>query len=672
MSDIEAVFEDLKGTFIGIDLGTTNTVVSYFRDGAFDQVRFRNQKTIPSAIFFEQDGDVIFGDKALKKGVSSPNQLLREFKRDLGTNKKYTITFPEVTSSVDVRKKTFVIDTNIFIHQPDILERFISDDHVILPVKVLDELSFRKNQENTEVAAEMAIDSIKVFQNSSPFKLEFKESNLEMLSEDLEQHSKNSLNDNRILSIAKASTEHNLLTYLITNDNGLSLKASTEGVIALTYAEFSDSRTSQSDDSTSNEKKVMPKEASRMLLQHIRDEASKYLAMEVDKAVITVPANFNNAQITQTKEAGEEAGFAEIRILKEPVAVGFAYSLEEDGDNTILVYDFGGGTFDASLLKVSSGKIDVIDTNGNPKLGGKDITDKVTQLIIDKLYDEGLDMADESSSGLSKFDYSENYHAILREAERVKIELSDCQETNVELANLIKADGSTLNFQSKITRKEFESEITDIRKQTIDIITDLLNNNGIDKSNIVLVVAGGSSHIPSIRDSLIGTLGVQPKMSIDTSIVIAQGATIEAIRQWDESNSLQEKIIFNDNALHDFGIGIKDHKFDLLIANGSSLPIREVREYTTEKDDQTTINIRAFQRKSSASSAKKTFDPGVSFIDEISVDGIPTPNQVGDYTVKVTFELTKDDSLEIAVELLDKNGQSQHQKALNVKRASNS
>ena len=134
MSDIEAVFEDLKGTFIGIDLGTTNTVVSYFRDRAFDQVRFRNQKTLPSAIFFEQDGDVIFGDKALKKGVSSPNQLLREFKRDLGTNKKYTITFPEVTSSVDVLKKTFVIDTNIFIHQPDILERFISDDHVILIV----------------------------------------------------------------------------------------------------------------------------------------------------------------------------------------------------------------------------------------------------------------------------------------------------------------------------------------------------------------------------------------------------------------------------------------------------------------------------------------------------------------------------------------------------------
>lgn len=459
---------------------------------------------------------------------------------------------------------------------------------------------------------------------------------------------------------------------MITNDNGLSLKASTEGVIALTYAEFSDSRTSQSDDSTSNEKKVTPKEASRMLLQHIRDEASKYLAMEVDKAVITVPANFNNAQITQTKEAGEEAGFAEIRILKEPVAVGFAYSLEEDGDNTILVYDFGGGTFDASLLKVSSGKIDVIDTNGNPKLGGKDITDKVTQLIIDKLYDEGLDMADESSSGLSKFDYSENYHAILREAERVKIELSDCQETNVELANLIKSDGSTLNFQSKITRKEFESEITDIRKQTIDIITDLLNNNGIDKSNIVLVVAGGSSHIPSIRDSLIGTLGVQPKMSIDTSIVIAQGATIEAIRKWDESNSLQEKIIFNDDALHDFGIGIKDHRFDLLIKSGTALPVREIREYTTEKDDQPTINIRAFQRKSSASSAKKTFDAGVSFIDEIMVDGIPTPNQVGDYTVKVTFELTKDDSLEIAVELLDKNGQSQHQKALNVKRASNS
>jgi molecular chaperone DnaK (HSP70) len=675
MSEIEAIFEDLKGTFIGIDLGTTNTVVSYFRNGAFDQVPFRNKKTIPSAIFFEQNGDVIFGDKALKKGAQYPSQLLREFKRDLGSTKKYSIIFPkvikEVSSEIQYR---YVIDTNVFIDEPLILDTFHHDDYVTLPIKVIDELSYRKTQSDTQLPAEMAIDNIEKHQKSATFNLEFKKSSLESLSDDLEKDSKNSINDNRILSIAKVLSENcDKVTYLVTNDKGLMVKASTENVMAIDYDDFKEHRKSIKPDSSqiNNERKVTPKEASRMLLQYIRNEASKYLQLEVDKAVITVPANFNNAQITQTKEAGLEAGFEDIRILKEPVAVGFAYSFEENGDSTVLVYDFGGGTFDASLLKVSSGKIDVIDINGDPKLGGKDITDKLIQLILDKLFDEDLDMMDESKSGLSKADYANNYHQILLESERAKIELSDCQETSVDIANLIKSDDSTFNFQCKITRKEFESEIVDIRKQTIDIIAALLNNNGIDKSDLVLVVAGGSSHIPSIRDSLIGTLGVQPKMSIDTSLVIAQGATIEAIRQWDESNSLQEKIIFNDDSLHDFGIGIKDHRFDLLIPSGTALPFRETREYTTEKDDQEEIKVRAFQRKSSYPEAKKTFDFGVSFVDEIMIEGIPTPNNIGDYTIKVTFELTKDDSLDISVELLDKHGQRQNQKALNIKRASN-
>ena len=675
MSEIEAIFEDLKGTFIGIDLGTTNTVVSYFRDGTFDQVLFRNKKTIPSAIFFEQNGDVVFGDKALKKGIQYPSQLLREFKRDLGSNKKYSIVFPEAVKGIsNVIQYRYVIDTNIFIDDPLILDKFHDDDHVVLPITVIDELSYRKTQSDTQLPAEMAIDNIEKSQKSAIFNLELKKSSLDSLSDDLEKDSKNSINDNRILSIAKVLNEDcDKITYLVTNDKGLWLKAQTEGVAALTYSDFEEHRKliKPDDSKINNERKVTPKEASRILLQHIRDESSKSLKMEVDKAVITVPANFNNAQITQTKEAGLEAGFVDIRILKEPVAVGFAYSFEENGESTVLVYDFGGGTFDASLLKISSGKIDVIDTNGNPKLGGKDITDKLIQLIFDKLSDEDLEMVDELKSGLSKANYVNNYHQILLESERIKIELSDCQEASVDIANLIKSDGSTLNFQCRITRKEFESEIADIRKQTIDIIAALLNNNGVDKSDLVLVVAGGSSHIPSIRDSLTGTLGVQPKMSIDSSIVIAQGATIEAIRQWDESNSLQEKIIFNDDSLHDFGIGIKDHRFDLLISNGTALPFRVMREYTTEKDNQEEIKVRAFQRKSSYQEAKKTFDMGISFVDEIIIEGIPMPNQIGDYTVKVTFELTKDDSLDIAVELLDKQGHCQNQKALNVKRASN-
>ena len=267
-------------------------------------------------------------------------------------------------------------------------------------------------------------------------------------------------------------------------------------------------------------------------------------------------------------------------------------------------------------------------------------------------------MFDKDSSNLSERDFNKNLQMIQQKAEEVKIELSDFQSVTVDIANLVHSDGTTFNISFTLTRSKFESAIGEIRKKSIDIINNLINNSGINIKDIdEIVMAGGTSSIPSIRESLIGQLGITPKKSIDTSIVISQGASIEAIRRWCSNckDSVQQTITVIDKALHDFGIGIKDLTFDTLIAKDSNLPISQRREYLTEKDNQENISIKTFQRKSVHSDAKKTYDNGVDFVDEIVIDGIP-PRKVGELTIGVTFELTKDDTLDVTVEIIDRDG----------------
>jgi len=667
----EAIFEDVEGTFIGIDLGTSNSVVSYFKNNQFEQIKFKNRKMIPSVLFFESKDKILFGDRAIKKGVSNPEFLIKEFKRDLGSKTKYTITFPREEKSK--QENIFVIDTNIFIDEPLILKQFSNEDEIKVSKTVISEITHLGTKDELKDAADMALESIEEFKSEE--NISFEESNLDLVSEDLTVNSANDDNDNRILSIAKYFKENQSekTILLITNDKGLTLKAESEGIGVLKYDDFNSFKSQEENTNISEEITISPKEASKLLLAHIKEESEKYLGEIIEKALITVPANFNPSQISLVKEAGEEAGFSEIAIQKEPVAVGFAYALEESDDKTILIYDFGGGTFDVSFLKVSDGNIEVIETDGDNKLGGKDITQKVVEIIFDKILDENddLDMFDKADSGLSLEDYNSNLSLIEREAEKVKIELSDYDKAEVAIANLIKNDGNSINIQFELSKKEFETEINEIRKKAIDIVKSLINSAGVELSDIDdIIMAGGSSSIPSLRDSLKDQLGKEPKKTIDTSIVISQGAVVESMRKWSDAHSIQNKIIYNDNALHDFGIGIKDFNFDMIIPKGTALPVSITKDYTTEKDNQDTIEIKVFQRKSTHETAKKTHDKGIDFVDELIISGIP-PSIVNELTIRVTFELTKDDSLEVDVNILDSNDNIQHSETINISKSSN-
>ena len=652
----EAIFEAVKGTYVGIDLGTSNSVVTYFKNNKFQQILNRGKKIIPSALFYKSETEVIFGEQALKRGVGNPQYLIKEFKRDLGTDVKYTLSF---NNSDNSEKSVYIIDTNIFINEPLILENFNKDDEIKLASTVLSELQNLSKKEDVEESATMALESIDKMK--SEINILFEESHLDLLPEDLTANTPNDDNDNRILSIAKYFTENSQSkTVLLTNDNGLRLKAETLKLITMKNSDFNNLKSIKENSDKSATVVITPKEATRKLLKYIKDISEKHLTEDITKAVITVPANFNLSQTTLIKDAGEEAGFETIAIQKEPIAVGFAYAMEEEKDKTILIYDFGGGTFDASFLKISNKTLDVIDTNGDNKLGGKDITEKVKEIIFDKILDDtNLDMFDQENSGLSTINFNKNLENIKSKAEEIKIELSEFEKIDVEISNLINSNDNSFNISFKLTRDEFDNEISEIRKKSIDIVKNLINNSGLNVSDIdEIIMAGGTSAIPSIRKSLKDTFGKEPKKSIDTSIVISQGAAIESILLWgtEDEDSIQHKYFkINNTALKDFGIEIKGLKFDVLIPKGTSLPVSIKKEYFTEKDNQESISLKTFQRNSVNQSNKRIYDEGINFVDEIKIENIP-PMKVGELIINVTFDLTKDDTLEVSVEIVDNDG----------------
>ena len=220
----EAIFDEVEGTFVGIDLGTSNSVVSYFKKSNFEQVKFKGKSIIPSVLYFESKNKIIYGDRALKKGVVHPELMLKEFKRDLGSSKKYTFNFSDDKNQESTDGFIYIIDTNIFIEEPDILGSFDSSTLVKIPLKVIDELQYRKSQPETDTAASYALDNIE--KNKINSHIEICESYDSLLSQDLDID-KNSNNDNKILSVAKHFTL-SMISYsvvLLTNDTALGLKA---------------------------------------------------------------------------------------------------------------------------------------------------------------------------------------------------------------------------------------------------------------------------------------------------------------------------------------------------------------------------------------------------------------------------------------------------------------
>lgn len=660
--------ENNEGTYLGIDLGTSNTVVSFFKNGKIEQVKFKRKNIIPSALYFENKDKIMFGDIALKKGSNDPAHLLTAFKRDIGSDRKYTLSFENDENKIC---NHYIIDTNIFIEEPDILNSLL-DDKVHLPRTVQSELSNLATKADIRIAAGIALEKINFSLNQDNIFLE--ESNRDLLPEDLTVHTRNDDNDNRILSVAlKVQQEYlNQNIQLITNDNGLIGKAKGVNIDCLTLDDFRTSKNISGDNKAHIAQLIItPQEASLLFLEHIKRESEVFIKSNIKNAVITVPANFNQSQVELTKNAGLNAGFENIRIIKEPIAAGMAYALDREDNKKILVYDFGGGTFDATFLEVGSNTLDVLGVHGDSGLGGEDITRIIEELIYDELEDTvELSLYDFEESKLDKKSFENNKHVIKKMAEDAKLTLSDYEDTTIEIPSLINKNNELINFNMELTRAQFNDEIIDIRKKSLDIVKELIATSGFTATDIdMIVMAGGTSNIPSIYSSIEDTFGISPLINKDTALVISQGAVIEAIQLWDESNTVQEQILYNDKALFDFGISLKSHTFDVLVPIHSSLPFRVEKIYVTEKDNQESLLIRAFQRREGYEKSIKTHGKCFGFVDELVIYNLP-PSNVGEFKIKVTFELTKDDTLDMSVLIIDKDNHEIDANNVKIKKAS--
>jgi molecular chaperone DnaK len=366
-------------------------------------------------------------------------------------------------------------------------------------------------------------------------------------------------------------------------------------------------------------KKYSPPEISAMILGKLKEAAEAYLGEKVTKAVITVPAYFNDAQRQATKDAGQIAGLEVMRIINEPTAAALAYGLDKKKDETISVYDFGGGTFDISILEVGDGVVEVKSTNGDTHLGGDNIDQRIMDWVIDEFRKEtGVDVSKDQMA----------LQRLKEASEKAKIELSTLLETEINLPFLTADATGPKHLQLKLTRARFESMVSDILDRSVGPCKQALTDAGVTPQQIdEVVLVGGATRTPKVQDIVRNLFGKEPNRSVNPDEVVAVGAAVQGGVLGGEVKD----VLLLDVTPLSLGIETLGGVFTKLIERNTTIPTRKGEVFSTAADNQTSVEIKVYQGERAMAKDNRLL--GV-----FQLVGIP-PAPRGIPQVEVTFDI---------------------------------